>query len=341
MNDSIELYSSDLSSGLKLVVMPIPRILLDDPVTYPSGITFYPPGYLVINDFRVVPNKFEGDSMAETISAITGVTDEAFKQHSLVVFPFDISWNTVLIGNHKAHIKLIKDLSEHVEKTLEVIRFHFCRMSMVDTLPGKAGTVDSNPAFSAALLYNLDDHESYIIAGSVFSHVIVKGVGLELEPLTTDDFPQESEVGKIIQHGFELHSRVLEANSDTAKFIQIMNLFEYLAYPDGYKKFTDVAKIIARYVADNSKEYKTLKDRFDELTGKRDETNKFVGYRTRIVHLGERLYDILPNENDIKKLFNELDRYVGIVLSHMLKYSYKTWDEYLEIRRTIQPYNST
>ncbi|MGC1375372.1 MAG: hypothetical protein WA821_04060 [Anaerolineales bacterium] len=339
-NETISLYSEYLSNGSQLVIMPMSRVHLEYPLTYPTGITFYPAGYLDIADFRVVPNSLDSGSLATAASAATGITQESFDQHPLVVFPAKIPWNTVLKGSHKSHIKLIKSLSDYVEKTLDVVRFHFCQMHVVDTLPGRAGTLDSNPMFSAALLYTLGDHESYIIAGAAFTHIITKGLGLVLEQLTLEDFPQEGEVGKVLQHGLELYSRILEANNNTSKFVQSMSLLEYLAYPDGYKSFTDVAKIIARYIARNSKKYEKLRERFNELTGKRNASGEFIGYRTRIVHIGDRLDDILSNDNDIDALFMELNGYIGIVMTHMLKFSDKTWDEYLQIRNAMQPYNA-
>ena len=118
-----------------------------------------------------------------------------------------------------------------------------------------------------------------------------------------------------------------------------MSLIEYLAYPDDYKEFKEVKKVIARYVAHNVAEYKKLLNRFFVLTGKKDEsTDKYLGYRTRIVHIGERLEDILPNDEDIDALFVEPDNYIRTVMDHMLKFSDKTWDEYLQMRNQMEPY---
>ena len=44
------------------------------------------------------------------------------------------------------------------------------------------------------------------------------------------------------------------------------------------------------------------------LTGKKDPiTNEHIGYRTRIVHLGNRLDQLLPEASDRVALFEELD----------------------------------
>jgi len=67
------------------------------------------------------------------------------------------------------------------------------------------------------------------------------------------------------------------------------------------KDLNDVKKKIARYITTNTNsiEYKNILDRFEELTGKRDnETKEILGYRTKIVHMGSTIEDILPTYQD-------------------------------------------
>jgi hypothetical protein len=52
------------------------------------------------------------------------------------------------------------------------------------------------------------------------------------------------------------------------KFIQALTLLEFLADPRDYRKFEDVKKIVARYVATTREEYARILERFLELTGK-------------------------------------------------------------------------
>jgi hypothetical protein len=76
------------------------------------------------------------------------------------------------------------------------------------------------------------------------------------------------------------------------KFVQALTLLEFLADPRDYRKFEDVKKIVARYVATTREEYARILERFLELTGKKDPTTQlFIGYHTRIIHIGERRHD--------------------------------------------------
>lgn len=81
---------------------------------------------------------------------------------------------------------------------------------------------------------------------------------------------------------------MLEASSSTSQFVQCLSLLEFLVDPDSYCDFKKVGKIVARYAAANQSEYIKLLDRFFELTGKKDDaTGRPIGYRTRIVHIGD------------------------------------------------------
>ena len=95
-------------------------------------------------------------------------------------------------------MKFIETLSEYVDRTcLDYVRYRLCDFYPVDSLPGRVGTLNSNPIFAAALLFDLDVNEVRIISGSVFSHAVVKGLGLPLEEINHDSFPKYGEVGSI------------------------------------------------------------------------------------------------------------------------------------------------
>ena len=106
------------------------------------------------------------------------------------------------------------------------------------------------------------------------------------------------------------------------KFIQALTLLEFLADPRDYRKFEDVKKIVARYVATTREEYARILERFLELTGKKDPTTQlFIGYHTRIIHIGERLDTIIPNPDNRRNVFEELDGHIRPIIDHMIAHS--------------------
>lgn len=196
---------------------------------------------------------------------------------------------------------------------------------------------------AGALLYNAFRREGGIVAGDAFNSVLTKGLGLPIddEDLNYNDYPQDGEVGHIAQHGLDLYSTMLQADNPTAKFTQAMGLLEFLAEPTDFIQFKEVAKIVSRYVAKDAAEYERLKERFFELTGKRDPLTKaFTGYRTRIIHIGDRLERIVPELEKRTALLKELDGYIRSVLDHMIEHSTWGFEEYKDLRAQMRPFDS-
>jgi len=338
----LEDFDSFLESNICLVVMPISRLTIDSlPKFYPPAIVFYPEGYVNLDDLYIKINYFNSNSIAEMASIASRINQEILGYHPLIVFPIRTSWSIFVNCGHTEHMEFIRTLSEYVDRScLNFIRYKQCPIEPIDSLPGRAGMVNSNSMMSGALLYNYSLKESRIIGGAAFTHTITRGVGLPLDSINFNLFPKDGEVGNIVNHALSLYTELLEANSATSRFVQALSLLEFLAFPDEYKNFQDVKKIVARYIAKNKSEYETLLDRFFEMTGKKDDTNKMIGYRTRIVHMGESIENIFQSSNERKSLFLELQSYIKAVIDHMIEHSDKSWVEYLTIREQLRAFEN-
>ena len=337
----LEDYKPYLLGGYHLAIMPISRVEVEwSPLTYPAEITFYPVEWVELDNLGIIPNKSHGKSPAEIISFTSGVDQEILNSHPLIVFPCNFNWRKFRSSNHRSHMEFIRTLSNYVDKMcLNFIRYLQCPIDNMHALPGKVGTINSNRMMSGALLYNHSLKEGRIIGGDAFTHAITRGLGLPIESVEHNLFPKEGEVGSIINHALALYTLLLETESPTFRFVQALSLLEFLANPDEYQKFAEVSKIISRYIAKDRHEYKRLLDRFFALTGKKDlATNEYIGLRTRIVHLGGRLEEIIPQEEQRKDLFIELGSYIKAVIDHMIKHSEMTWVDYLAIRDNLRPY---
>jgi hypothetical protein len=338
-------YADYLESGAHLAVMPVARLSFDwSPLAFPAGITVY--SDVQTDKLRIVPNDLKSHSLAEHASAVSGIDEAVLFQQPVVVFPVRFDWHRFRRNSHKANMEFIRKLSDHVDRTcFNFIRYRQCPIftngDWIHNLPGRAGQINSNHMVSGALLYNHSLREARIIGGDAFTHIITRGLGLPLEGIDQSEFPQEGEVGFIVNHALSLYTAMLEASNPTAFFIQALALLEFLAYPDEYRKFEDVKKVIARYVAKNPTEYNALLDRLFVLTGKKEaDTGRIIGYRTRIVHMGERIEDIEPDEEQRKRLFFELDGYIRSVIDHMIKHSEMSFGYYLTIRESLRPYEA-
>src|SRR6266851_3567290 len=267
---------------------------------------------------------------------------ETFSETPTIAFTDKFDWDDLWHASHKSHMEYIRIFSQIADvKCLNWIRYKFCPIDIPDVLPSRAGQTKKDPMMSAVLLYNAFRREGGIIAGDAFNSVIIRVLGVPLNEgdLSYDDFPDlEGAVGNIALHALDLYSSVLQAEYPTSQFTQLMALLEFLADPTDYTKSEQIGKIIGRYVATNAAEYEKFKARYYELSGEKDDaTGEYVGYRTRIVHMGLRLESILP-AGPRSQLLKELDGYVRTVIDHMLERSSWDYDSYLAHRESMQPF---
>lgn len=329
----------------KLVFMPISRIQVES-VCEIGGFRVYPPGVIDLENFRPIPNKelrttenefelYQGQELREIQTSLTGFDRNILDKMPLVVFTAEVNWEVFLDQNHAADTQLLKQLSAIAERAFDLIRFHLCRFDLPDTLPGKVGSWDGSGAYQGAMIYTLPDHESYLIAGEAIDcSIVAKGIGLDLDIDISENIPTptDGEVANVAIHALSLYSDVMTANSDTIKFSRAMTLLEFLASPDEYKNWKSLKGDIVCHCASDITAYHRLSQRFKELTSFEDPTGKQIGLRTLVVHHGRFIDDIIPNLNDRRSLFRELQTYAGSVLNDMLENKTMTWDRFQSFR---------
>jgi hypothetical protein len=335
-------FGSNLGPDTHLVVMPVYRLMLSEPIEFQSRSILYPHRVARLNDLNLVLPDDVSNSLSVFQSKATFVDKETFLETPTVAFTYGFDWDALWHGTQKSHMEYLRLFSQVADtKCLNWIRYRLCEVGIPDALPSRAGQIKRNSMMSAALVFNAFRREGGIIAGDAFSSVITKGLGLPIdeEDLPYNDFPaQDGEVGNIALYALDLYSTMLQAEYPTAQFTQLMALLEFLADPIDYTKAEQVGKIIGRYVAKNALEYEKFKARYHELSGKRDSaTREHTGYRTRIVHMGARLESILP-AGPRNALLKELDGYVRTVIDHMVERSSWTFDSYKEARSAMTPF---
>jgi hypothetical protein len=337
-------YKDYIKDGYHIAILPISRLVTNRSIFLPEGIMIYPEGRLDLTKYKlknIDASKLKEKHVSELTmqelsslqSQLSNVSLDALNKYALIVIPIKLNWDTIFNHSHEKHIELISSLSEIItQKCLNYFIYKNCKISYIsnDILPSSPSQTFINN-MSSTLFVNLNNNESKLISGAVFNSHITKGLGLALSQPEWDNFPKKGEVGKLVNHAFLLYTQIIKTESATSKFVQILSLLEFLAFPTEYKKFQDVKKIIARYTIQdtNSKEYLDLLKRFEELTSKKDAgTGEQVGLRTCIVHIGDRIENLLPTANERKELFEELNTYVRNVIDHMIQYSNLSLEEY-------------
>lgn len=350
IENPIDFFSTDLISGKKLCLLPIARMYADYPVWLSEKMVFYPPNYLDQSKLHIVwePDrelknfnakesaisakyiKVEGTELCWMQSAATMVTSEDFLQGGVLAFPMDMDWDSFLSpSSHATHLDFIALAVSYAEKVINHVRFDCCRIDQHETLPERAGLLQ-NKLFSAALFYNIQDNESYLIAGDVVLQSFTTGLGIDISGAAVPTLPS-GEVKNLVSHALQMHTDALEAPNDTAKFINLVNLLEYLADPSEYIPMKKVKGRIARHVAKTISEYEKIIEDFKFLTSKKDLDGSNIGLRHNIIHLGKRLEDILDAE-ERKAILIRMDRYASMVIEDLLNMSDSNWSDVETLR---------
>lgn len=330
-------YSEYFYQGSHLAILPLSRLVTDRSIFLPHGVMIYPQGRLDISKINLDNNRLAKAAISQ-ISA-SGVRLQELNKYPLLVVPIRFSWDSLVLGSHRAHMEMIVKISEIADSlSFDFINYMNCKLEHLssETKPASPGQLTSKPMMSAVLLVKSESMDSVLLAGAAFTHVITKGLGLDLRQPEWDRFPRDGEVGKFATHALSLYSQILQAQSATSKFVQALSLIEFLAYPTEYKQFKKVKTVVSRYMSDCLGERKRILDRFEELTGKVDEaTGEQIGIRTKIVHIGSRLEHLIKSRSERQKLFSELDGYIRKMIDHMIEHSHMTHAEYEGVKETM------
>jgi hypothetical protein len=315
-----------------LAIMPIARATLESLIRVVGAeAVLYPPGEINFDRLNIRPNDPNSKSLAEVASASSRVDVATISNHATIAFTVRFDWERIFSTGHAGHLEFIRSLSEIADnRCLNLIRFRLCRLDPIDSLPGHAGQVDSNHMMAGAILYNALKQEGRIVGGAAFTHFITRGLGLPIGEIGAIEFLQDyGEVSQFAQRALSLYAALLEADSPSAKFVQAISLLEYLAEPRKYLKYHKVKQLVAGFLAQDETHRRHLMERFAQLMGGVGEE---IGYRTRIVHIGDRLDELVPDNEARLALFLELDGYIRPMLDHMISHSAWEFEEYQKIR---------
>lgn len=314
---------NNIGSESSLIVLPISRLEISKKIRLGRFI-LYPKANADIDE--LLSNVYAPD-LEENKNLFKSTTLIAFEKRIHSNRPFSV------ISSKDSLITTLSSAIEEAEKVIDIIRFYYCNYNNPYSLPSKASQLDDGR--SAILIYSNQIKMGGIEVGQFLPYKNTLGDGLFLDDtklITECNLFKSSigEVGHIAEHALSLNTSILEAHNQTSKFTNAMTLLEYLAYPDYYKKFEDVKKEISIHVANNKSEYHNLLARFYELTSKEGHA-----YRTKIIHLGQRIETILNNDAlQIEILLDEIQSYCCCVIDDLIKRCEREWKHLKEWRKS-------
>lgn len=335
----------------RLVVMPISRVLVERELRI-GRFRIYPPGELDLEQLRPIPNYspfngsvgsaancVRGQQLRMEATFLTGFDLEVLNGCALVSFIEEIEWDDFLEASHDDDIDLLQRLSARAERAMDVVRFQLCRLDLPATLPGIVGSWTGSGPYLGALLYCLEDHESYLIAGEVGGYAaITSGIGLDFDLDHPVPLPSASdgEIGAVVAHGLSLLSDAMYSRNDTSKFLRTMTLMEYLANPDEYQNWSKSKGHIACHSARSKEQFLRISARMRELTSVKEPATVERGIRTLVIHHGKFLEEVIPDRSQRRALFAEMFGYVDAVIRDMLEHTELTWGQFMDYRYRLK-----
>jgi len=278
-----------------------------------------------VDDFHTFMQNINGSDLVDVATSLTNITKSVFLNTDLAIVTCNYEEGD-LIKNAEQCEEFIKNKSAEAFNSLNIIRFIHCDLFVPDKLPSIPGYWDNSDGYIGAFILNPNGIHKIIAGremGGAVSHGL--GIGLELddvlgmenhplaEPLTQSPL---GVVGEMIKHALKIYSRAMYSNSETLKFITVMALFEYLGTGDKYTNFKKVRAKLQAHIATDIDTYNNLSEKFQLLTSKKQD-EKNIGYRTRIIHEGALIEDLLPNNHDRVALFRELTSYIEKIIRGM------------------------
>lgn len=218
-----------------------------------------------------------------------------------------------------------------INKELDYIRLNFCNLAnntQVPTFPGifKGGY--------NGVVVNMDNYEVRSLNGEICTNLNQHGIGINVN--LNNDYKDEvmykllfsNRTDEVYLKCRSALRRINETyyflNKDTI-FVFLLSTLEFLA-SDEYIKFQNVKANIIPFLVNNKSCYHSLSDEFKKLS---------KNLRTPVVHCGKSLYEILPNEEEVDKLLNQLISYIINYCSTIFKSGVINFDE-LETEKKIR-----
>lgn len=339
-DDLRETFADEVARGETIVVMPVARFRTELPF-HVGPYHFFPAYEVDLRHLRPVTVDEEYAMRLRSLRWLpvtaTRIDARDIAGSSIVAFTTDLDWNDFHAHpHHDDDLDLLRRLSALAERSLDLLRYRQCRPSFPDELPGYAGSLDRPTPHSAALLYNAEDHESYVVAGSILTSQVTKSLGLDVEISQALVHhlpgPGDGEAGAVIQRALAIFSEALYANTDTSRFIALTGLLEFLAAPYEYVRWQDVKREIISHVATTKSRYTELSDRFRELSSvKVNGVQK--GIRTLLVHHGYDLIEVVPDRTERANLFDELHAYATRAIDFLIDDPTRSWAEVVDLRK--------
>lgn len=256
--------------------------------------------YFTFNDIQFISN-FNAEVYLKNLNLRDDYTSNR-NTHLPELLGFDLDWyyRSVLaiyevpnfneediLDNHEKLIIFVKNITEEVNRTLDLIRIQQCNVTEQESLPSYPGIC--RDGFSSILLIN-DKNEYLPFVCRIHNMSVVEGLGLYLDDVSRyvedplydvlyNDI-EENYVSTIIKHAVKRLNEAMYIPDPNSQFVYLMSTMEVICSPE-YIGFSEVRQKIAAIVCSNKDSYLKMGVRLRQLS---------EVYRTDVIHNGKDIF---------------------------------------------------
>lgn len=325
-----------------LIVLPISRLSISTSIISET-VCLFPAGEFQVEQINI--QTLDGkDFMSKNtkmlrdhVTNITEVCPKVFINMPLIVFTKKLSFESYGKLTQQEDSHLIKECANYADRMMDLLRYYNGDYHVPEALPAKPGVWSDR--YSAMLCYFPGQKFGNVQAREVELKAFSKGVGMDATITDQLGFRlllgnENDELQNIAKHALKLHSAIQESDNETMKFAHIMVLFDYIGDPFSFGRFQDLKEKFIPCLTTDKAKYEELAERFKELTGGEGKPNP--GLRTKIVHMGKSIEELIPIHAEREKLFKEMHNHIYALIRHMIYSPAKTWTEYDIERKALR-----
>ncbi|WP_050399391.1 hypothetical protein [Bacillus mycoides] len=269
------------------VVVPIKKLVSDEDFTLNNvefiandNIEEYLRGLKVRGDYPLTRNTM--------LPSLVGFDFDWYYGGMLAIYEIPIMDEQEIFLSHERLITFIRNITEKVNRTLDLIRVFLCNVTDQEKLPSYPGIC--NEGFSSILLVN-NNNEYIPFVCKIHTLSVVEGLGLYLDD--TSSYTEDplynilyGDVGTcyvfdIIRQAVKRLNQSMYIPDPNSRFVYLMSTLEVICSPE-YIGFSEVRKIIAAIICSDKDLYLKFGDKLRELS---------EIHRTNVVHNGKDIFE--------------------------------------------------
>jgi hypothetical protein len=263
----------------------------------------------------------EENNLAEAFAGMSGVTENDFRQHTLLEMPFESPSFELWQPTRKNDQKVIAAALEHADAAVDGIRFNYCRLDVPQMSLGPAGYLPDKNMF-AVYFHDADQNQGRLIVHELANPISMPGLGLDLDavepspvdPLICNTY-RPGTLGVRLQRLLRMYCQSFTAPSDEVKILGNVFAMDGCLTPDNSRS-SDFKKFVAMAYSGSPSGYRLQLDKFGQF---------YREVRNPLVHDG-RSYAQLGRDRRLDLFY--LQGLLHLVLENLTKSANEDFDTY-------------